>query len=80
MKKMTCRQLGGACDKEFYANSFEEMAEQSKKHAKEMFQVGDADHIRAMTEMQERMKSPDFMSNWFENRKREFDALPEESS
>lgn len=26
MKTMTCRQLGGACDKEFHANTFEEMA------------------------------------------------------
>ena len=31
MKTMTCRQLGGACDKEFRANTFEEIAEQSKK-------------------------------------------------
>jgi hypothetical protein len=38
MKTMTCKQLGGACDKEFYANSFEEMADLSKKHGMEMFQ------------------------------------------
>ncbi len=31
MKTMTCKQLGGACDKEFQANTFEEMAELSKK-------------------------------------------------
>lgn len=80
MKTMTCKQLGGACDKEFHANSFEEMAEQSKKHGREMFQMGDADHIRAMTEMQERMKSPEFMKDWFESRKREFDSLPEDNS
>ena len=30
MKTMTCKQLGGACDKEFHGNTFEEMAEQSK--------------------------------------------------
>jgi len=34
---MTCKQLGGACDKEFHANSFEEMADLSKKHGMEMF-------------------------------------------
>jgi hypothetical protein len=27
MKTMTCKQLGGACDTLFHANSFEEMAE-----------------------------------------------------
>jgi len=30
MKSMTCNQLGGACDKEFHAVTFEEMAEMSK--------------------------------------------------
>jgi len=37
MKTMTCNQLGGACDKEFQANTFEEMAEMSKKHGMEMY-------------------------------------------
>jgi hypothetical protein len=32
MKTMNCRQLGGACDKEFHANTFEEIAELSKAH------------------------------------------------
>ena len=32
MKAMTCKQLGGACDRVFHANSFEEIAEMSKKH------------------------------------------------
>lgn len=32
MKTMTCKQLGGACDKEFHAQTFEEMAELSKQH------------------------------------------------
>lgn len=31
MKSMICKQLGGACDLEFHANTFEEMAELSKK-------------------------------------------------
>lgn len=26
---MTCKQLGGACDKEFHSKTFEEMAEMS---------------------------------------------------
>ena len=38
MKTMTCKQLGGACDKEFHANTFDEMAEMSKTHGMEMFQ------------------------------------------
>ena len=38
MKTMTCRQLGGACDKQFRASSFAEIAEMSKQHGMEMFQ------------------------------------------
>lgn len=74
---MTCKQLGGACEKEFHANSFEEMAEMSKQHGTEMFQKKDKAHLKAMNEMQELMKKPEAMKDWFENKKKEFDALPE---
>ena len=78
MKTMTCKQLGGACDMEFYANSFEEMASMSKKHGMEMFQKADEQHLKAMNEMMELMKTPDAMKEWFENKRKEFDALPED--
>jgi len=77
MKTMTCKQLGGACDLKFHANTFEEMAEMSKKHGMEMFQKGDEAHLKAMNEMQELMKSPEAMKEWFETKRKEFDALPE---
>jgi predicted small metal-binding protein len=75
MKTMTCKQLGGACDLEFHADTFESMAEQSKKHAREMFQKGDKLHLDAMNEMQELMKTPDSMKEWFNNKKKEFNEL-----
>ena len=78
MKTMTCKQLGGACEKEFHAGSFEEMAELSKKHGMEMFQKGDQEHIKAMNAMQELMKTPDAMKQWFENKRKEFESLPED--
>ena len=34
---MTCSQLGGACDKIFKAESFQEIAELSKQHGTEMY-------------------------------------------
>ena len=77
MKTMTCKQLGGACDQEFQANSFEEIAEISKKHGMEMFQKSDEPHLSAMNEMQDLMKSPDAMNEWMEIKRKEFDALPE---
>ena len=78
MKTMTCKQLGGPCDKEFHANTFVEITEMSKKHGMEMFQKGDEKHLKAMNEMQELMKSPEAMNEWFENRRKEFDTLPED--
>ena len=77
MKTMTCRQLGGACDQEFHANTFEEMAEQSKRHAMEMINKGDETHITAMKNMQEMMKSPDAMKHWMEVKRKEFNLLPD---
>ena len=68
MKSMTCRQLGGACDEVFSAETFEEIAELSKQHGRAMFQAQDAPHLAAMEKMKE-MKSPEAMQNWFMARK-----------
>ncbi len=75
MKTMTCKQLGGACDQEFQANSFEEIAEMSKQHGMQMFQENDAAHLAAMNHMRELMQTPDAMADWFESKRREFEAL-----
>lgn len=79
MRSMTCKQLGGACDLKFESNTFEEVAELSKKHGMEMFQKRDAAHLEAMNEMKTLMSKPDEMDQWFAARKKEFDALPENS-
>lgn len=77
MKIMSCKELGGACDKEFQASSFDEIAEMSKQHGMEMFQKNDEAHLEAMKEMQQLMQKPDAMAEWFENKRKEFEALPE---
>lgn len=77
MKMMTCKQLGGACDKAFHANSFDEIAEMSKQHGMEMFKQNDASHLKAMNEMQQLMQNPEAMNEWFENKRKEFNALPQ---
>ncbi len=76
MKTMTCNQLGGACEKEFTANTFEEIAEMSKKHGMEMFQKNDKPHLEAMNKMKELMKSPNAMKEFHESKIREFNNLP----
>ncbi|MBC7000597.1 DUF1059 domain-containing protein [Cytophaga sp. FL35] len=76
MKTMTCKQLGGACNQEFHAETFEEMAELSKKHGMEMFQKGDKDHLEAMNKMQGLMQNPEKMQTWFNEKRKEFTSLP----
>ena len=51
MKTLTCNQLGGACDLEFKANTFEEIKKLSQQHGMEMFQKNDAAHLEAMQKM-----------------------------
>ena len=79
MKTMTCKQLGGACDKKFRASTFEEMAEMSKKHGMEMFQKGDEEHIKVMNGMRELMSDPDALKKWMKGKRKEFEALSEDN-
>jgi len=78
MKTMTCKQLGGACDQAFRADTFEEIAELSKQHGMAMFRKKDEVHRKAMGEMQVLMQKPEAMRAWFESKKEEFVALPDD--
>ncbi|MCG9624117.1 DUF1059 domain-containing protein [Vibrio mediterranei] len=75
MKSMTCRQLGGACDLVFEAETFEQIAELSKQHGMEMYQKQEPAHLDAMNKIQVMMQNPEEMKAWYEEKKREFDAL-----
>jgi len=80
MKTMTCKQLGGpqTCNKKFHAETFEEIAEMSKQHGVDMFQQKDKAHLEAMGKMKELMQKPEAMKQWFDGKKKEFDALPKD--
>ena len=77
MKTMTCRQLGGACDMEFTADSFEEISNKSQAHGREMFGKNDPDHLKAMKYMSRLMESPEAMQTWMDNKRKEFNDLPD---
>ena len=77
MKIMTCRELGGACDLEFKAETFEEMAELSKQHGMEMHKQQDSVHLEAMKRMGELMQSENEMAAWYDAKRQQFEALPE---
>lgn len=73
---MKSQPLARACELEFHADTFEEMADLCKKHGMEMFQAGDKDHLEAMKKMQDLLQTPDAMQKWFNEKRAEFDALP----
>lgn len=74
---MTCKQLGGACEQTFSANTFDEIAMMVSKHAREMVQQGDQPHIDAMNEMRRQMTSPEASNAWMEEKRKAFNSLPE---
>lgn len=80
MKTMTCKQLGGACDLEFHAETFEEIANLSKDHGIKMYHKQDSEHLEAMKKIQELMLNPGAMEKWYEEKRQEFEALPENDS
>lgn len=78
MKTMTCNQLAGACDMEFHAHNFDQMAQLSQQHGAEMFQKGDEAHLKAMASMKDMMQDPTAMQKWMDEKRKEFDSLPED--
>lgn len=78
MKTMTCRELGGACNETFSANTFEEMAQLSQQHGMEMYEQQDEPHLVAMAAMQELMADTEAMKQWFEEKRQAFEALADD--
>ena len=70
MKTMTCKQLGGACDKTFSADTFDEIVTMSKRHGMEMFEKNDKSHLDAMEEISVLMQDQSKMHEWFNQKKK----------
>ncbi|MDA9370267.1 DUF1059 domain-containing protein [Amylibacter sp.] len=75
MKTMTCKQLGGACNKTFSADTFDEIVTMSKRHGMEMFEKNDKSHLDAMEEISVLMQDQSKVHEWFNQKKEEFNAL-----
>ena len=78
MKTMTCKQLGGACDLALNASTFVELVQKSKMHGLDMFQKQDTEHMGAMMKVQALMANPDAMKAFMDEKRAEFEALPED--
>ena len=76
---MTCKQLGGACDKTFSANTFDEIAKMVSQHAREMVAQEDSAHILAMNEMRNSMTSPESINSWMEEKRKTFQSMPDDN-
>ena len=72
---MTCKQLGGACDVEFKAETFDEIAQLSQQHGNEMFQKKDEAHLNAMNKMQKMIQAPNGMQEWMDKKRNEFNSI-----
>ena len=75
MKRIADMQLGGACKTEFFAETFEDVAEKSKQHSMAMFQVKDAAQIAVMEAMKTLMSDTSGMQRWMNNQRAEFANL-----
>ncbi len=78
MKTMKCNQLGGACELEFRAETFDEIAQMSQEHGMEMFKKQDAAHLEAMGKMQAMMATPGSMQEWMASKRQAFEDLPQD--
>ena len=80
MKTMTCRQMGGPCDKAMQAESADEMMGKGAAHVNEMAGQGDTAHQGPKQMMEEMQQNPesDEAKAWGEKFHTEFEALPQD--
>lgn len=78
MKTMTCRELGGPCDRAHHGETADDVIKAQDSHLKEMVASGDDAHQDAAKEMRGRWKHPISGMGWYRKAKRDFAALPEE--
>ncbi len=78
MKTMTCRQLGGPCDKAFSAEKADDVIKAQDAHLKETVAGGDETHAEALKDMQGRWKNPVAGMGWYRKTKKAFAALSDD--
>ena len=79
MKTMTCRQMGGPCDLAFHGRDANEVIKAQDRHLKEVVAAGDTTHEAALKAMKGRWKNPIGGMGWYNQTKKDFAALPEDS-
>jgi hypothetical protein len=75
MKKLTCKDLGGACDEVISGATFEEIGKNCRAHVMDAVKRGDAAHKAAVDKMMS--ASPSDQATMMAGYKKKFDAAPE---
>ena len=75
MKKLTCKDLGGACDEGIAGATFEEIGQKCRGHVMEAIKRGDAAHKAAADRMMN--ASPSEQTAMMAKYKKAFDAAPD---
>ena len=78
MKTMTCKQMGGPCDKAFSGETADDVINAQDQHLKDAVAAGDTAHEPANKDMRGRWKHPIKGMGWYKDTKREFAALPDD--
>lgn len=69
--------MGGACDKAFTAETFEEIAQVSQQHNMEMAAQQEPSHMAVLETFKLQMNNPASMVQWIEGLQAKFNALPD---
>jgi hypothetical protein len=78
MKTLTCRQLGGPCDRGHRGDDANKVIQAQDRHLREVVAAGDTDHEQALAEMKARWRRPVSGLKWYRRAQRDFAALPHE--
>ena len=78
MKTMTCKQMGGPCDKAFSGATADDVINAQDQHLKDEVAAGDTAHVPAREDMKGRWKHPIKGMGWYKDTKKAFAALPED--
>lgn len=77
---MTCEQLGGPCDFTLHGQTADEVIKAQDAHLHRMVGDGDDTHQDALESMKGRWKHPIAGMGWYRKAKRDFAALPDDTS
>lgn len=78
MKTMTCKQLGGPCDRAHHGETADDVIKAQDRHLKDAVADGDDAHEPARKDMKGRWRHPRKALGWYNDTKKTFASLPED--